>query len=63
MSTDFIGTADQRTVEFCCDTCGATFDSEEELFAAANAAARSEGWRFGKDKETGQWQHFCPECA
>ena len=66
MSTDFVGIAGQRTIEFCCDTCGETFDTEKETFGEANATAKAEGWRFRKSYRSGvgeEWEHFCPECA
>ena len=45
-----------------CDLC----DDETPRFSSWNdclAHVHNSGWQTVKDKETGEWENYCPECA
>lgn len=45
-----------------CDRCGDMLPPEFD-FDDAIEAIRAAGWRTRKDPLTGDWMHYCPECA
>lgn len=45
-----------------CDACGDT--SEEYLsFDELKDECKREGWYIRKSDDTGEWEHYCPDCV
>jgi hypothetical protein len=47
-------------INFECDNCGDTIETESKDFDEAMSAMRADGWRSVRDD--GAWKHYCKEC-
>lgn len=54
---------DGQVVAFWCDECEDSFEPKSVDFHEALAEAKRNGWVSVKDNETGEWKHFCKDCA
>ncbi len=48
---------------FVCDGCGYPDETHCEEFSGALAKFKSHGGSVMKDRESGDWEHFCRECS
>ncbi len=49
-----------HTINFQCDGCGTSIDTEKFVFDSALEAAKREGWRLVRDGDV--WKHLCKSC-
>ena len=51
-------------VVLCCDSpgCHETLETDQRDFDLAIEVMRSERWRSERDRSSGEWCHFCPDC-
>ncbi|QUT04014.1 hypothetical protein KFK14_12745 [Sphingobium phenoxybenzoativorans] len=49
-----------HTINFQCDGCGTSLDTEKFTFDSALDMAKAQGWRPVRDGDV--WKHLCDDC-